>query len=220
MAYLLASLVLVVVSGPFEERWRESDLLEALRLTLVMIAALLAVGGRRRTLALALVLVVPALVAKWVHHFQPHLVSPPVFLVPGLLMILFVLAHLLRFILVARRVDAEVLCAGVAGYLVLAWLWTLAYILVARLDPGAFVLTAGPVPSHEMKAFSAPYFSFITLCTVGYGDIVPVSDIARMLAMMEAMAGTFYLAILISRLVALYSSNQLSSEESCPPDGK
>jgi hypothetical protein len=54
--------------------------------------------------------------------------------------------------------------------------------------------------------FEAAYFSFITLTASGYGDIVPVVSIARMLAMLEAMAGTFYVAILIARLVSLYSS--------------
>ena len=54
--------------------------------------------------------------------------------------------------------------------------------------------------------FDAYYFSFITLSTVGYGDITPLSHGARTLAMMEAMVGTLYMAVLISRLVALYSA--------------
>ncbi|MEO8429729.1 MAG: potassium channel family protein [Verrucomicrobiota bacterium] len=73
---------------------------------------------------------------------------------------------------------------------------------------------AGPVSSHTMKGFTGLYFSFITLSTVGYGDIVPISGMARMLAMMEAMAGTFYVAILISRLVAVYSSRGPSADAS------
>ena len=54
-------------------------------------------------------------------------------------------------------------------------------------------------------------FSFITLCTVGYGDITPVSHVARMLPAMEAITGTHYVAVLISRLVALYSCETLQS---------
>ena len=50
-----------------------------------------------------------------------------------------------------------------------------------------------------------PLFSFITLSTVGYGDILPVSEMARMLAILEAMFGTFYVTLLIARLVSLYS---------------
>ena len=57
-----------------------------------------------------------------------------------------------------------------------------------------------------MNGFTGLYFSFITLSTVGYGDIIPVSEVARMLAIVEAMFGMFYMALLIARLVSLYSS--------------
>jgi len=57
-----------------------------------------------------------------------------------------------------------------------------------------------------MKGFTGFYFSFITLTTVGYGDITPVSRAARWLASMEAMTGSLYVAVLIARLVSLYSN--------------
>ena len=57
-----------------------------------------------------------------------------------------------------------------------------------------------------MSGFTGFYFSFVTLSTVGYGDITPVSRIARMLAAMEAMTGLLYVAVLIARLVSLYST--------------
>jgi hypothetical protein len=57
-----------------------------------------------------------------------------------------------------------------------------------------------------MKGFTCVYFSFITLSTVGYGDITPAVDVARMLAAAEATTGTLFVAVLIARLVAMYSS--------------
>jgi hypothetical protein len=59
-----------------------------------------------------------------------------------------------------------------------------------------------------LDGFSAFYFSFVTLCTVGYGDIVPVSKVARMLAVTEAITGLFYIAVLVSRLVGMYTNTQ------------
>ncbi len=59
-----------------------------------------------------------------------------------------------------------------------------------------------------MAGFNAFYFSFITLSTVGYGDITPASRIARWLAAMEAITGSLYVAVLIARLVALYRSGE------------
>ena len=202
---LLVALVLLFVSAPFVEDLPRGDLIESALLTLVMVSAVLAVGDRRRTLIIALLLVSPALAGKWFNHVRPDLIHPAVFLTATVAFFGFVVAHLLRFILQARRVDTNVLCAGISGYLMLGLLWIPAYLLVARLNPGAFALGAG---SGAMDGFQAFYFSFITLCSVGYGDVTPVSKVARMLAVTEAIAGLFYVAVLISRLVAIYSSAQ------------
>ena len=81
-----------------------------------------------------------------------------------------------------------------------------AYLLLAQLVPGAFTISASAEPGRFMDAFDALYFSFVTLCTLGYGDITPVSRLARMLSILEATTGMFYMSMLIARLVALYSS--------------
>jgi voltage-gated potassium channel len=105
-------------------------------------------------------------------------------------------------------VDVNVLCAGLSGYLLLGLLWMPAYLLIASVDPGSFALKAPSGTDAQMDGFHAFYFSFITLCTVGYGDVTPVSRMARMLAVTEAITGIFYVAVLISRLVAVYSTTQ------------
>ena len=205
---LLGALGLLFVSAPFVQDLPQGELIESLLLTLVMVAALLAVGGRRRTHLIALALLVPALAGKWINHFRPDLMSPTVYIFGAIFFYGFVVAHLLRFIVRAPRVDANVLCAGVAGFLLLGLLWVPAYLLVARLNPAAFTLPAGSGAGAVLGGFDAFYFSFITLCTIGYGDITPASKVARMLAMMEGITGLFYMAVLISRLVSIHSSGQ------------
>ena len=212
---LLGALTLLFVSAPFVEDLPRGDLIEALLLSFVMVFAVLAVGGRGRTLVFALLLFIPALVGKWASRLYPDLVSPLVFLVPTMAFFAFVVANLLLFILRSPRVDTNVLCAGLSGYLLLGLLWMPAYVAVARLAPTdhpAFVLSAGWDATSTMDGFHAFYFSFITLCTVGYGDVTPVSKVARMLAVTEAIAGLFYVAVLISRLVAVYSSAQPAAD--------
>ncbi len=216
-AQFLVALMLAFVSSPFTEALKDGDLIEAARLTMVLVSGLVAVGGRHKILVWGIALAVPALVGKWVNHWQPALVPDWMFLVPAVLFVLLLFAQLLRFILRAPRVNSEVLCAGVSGYLLLGLLWAFAYILVARLSADAFAFTAGPASSHLMKGFTAIYFSFITLCTVGYGDIVPASGAARMLAMMEGITGTLYMAVLVARLVSLYSTQEPSSHSGKPP---
>lgn len=209
---LLAALLLLFIVTPFVEILPYGDLIESVLVTLVMVSAVLATGGQRWTLAIALVLVTPALAGKWLNHFAPHLVPAPVFLVTTAAFFVFIVGRLLRFILHTPRVDTNVLCAGLAGYLMLGLLWVPAYILTARLTPGAFAFTTGPQGGSTMEGFNAFYFSLVTLCTVGYGDMTPVSKVARMLVVMETISGLFYMAVLVSRLVAVYST-QNSSEQ-------
>jgi hypothetical protein len=205
--HFLAALVTLFVTAPFiSEMGKSRPLAEAVILTLVLLAGGLAVGDRRRTAIWALLLGGPAIVATWLHDLLPGLVPKELAIVLCLLFAIFVTARLFRFVLVARRVDAEVLSAAVATYLMLALLWSFGYILVGRMNPSAFTFTVGPVASRTMEGFTGLYYSLITLCTVGYGDILPVSPIARLLSAMEAIVGMFYVTLLIARLVAAYSS--------------
>jgi len=205
---LLIALGLFFISAPFVEEIKAGELIVSILFSLVLLSAVLAVAERKRVLVIAIVLVIPAIAGRWVNHFRPDLVPPRVFLIAGLILIIFVVANLLRFILRAPSVNTEVLCASISAYLMLGLMWAMAYWLVDRLTPGgafSFNTNAGP---RSIEGFTGFYFSFITLSTVGYGDITPVSRFARWLAAMEAMTGLLYVAVLIARLVSLYSSNK------------
>jgi hypothetical protein len=210
MVQLLIALALLFFFLPFVEEIKGADLIVSGLLSLVLISAVVAVANDYRTLIIALLLIIPALVGRWVNHFQPHLIHPAIFLVAGIALIAFVVVNLLRFVLGASEVDAEVLCASVSAYLMLGLIWTMAYWLVETLSPGAFAFNTTTGTKETMEGFNAFYFSFITLSTVGYGDITPVSKVARMLAATEAMTGLLYVAVLIARLVALYSTPKSS----------
>jgi hypothetical protein len=201
---LLVALGLLFFFFPFVEEAKGGDVIISILLSLVLLSAVLAVADRKGVFFIALVLAIPAIAGRWINHFWPDLVSPPVFLVAGLALIAFVVANLLRFVLRAPSVNTEVLSASISAYLMLGLLWTVAYWLVAQVTPNAFSFNTGP--KETMSGFNAFYFSFITLSTVGYGDITPVSRIARWLAATEAMTGLLYVTVLIARLVSLYST--------------
>src|SRR5262249_15153839 len=111
-----------------------------------------------------------------------------------------------RFVLRAPSVTSEVLCASISAYLMLGLIWTLAYWLVDRLSPGGAFAFNTNTGEHSINGFTRFYFSFVPLGTLGYRDITPGSKFARWLAAMEAMTGLLYVAVLIARLVALYST--------------
>lgn len=212
---LLASLILLFAFTPFVEDHRNGNLIEAGLLTLAFILALLAVGSRRRTFIVSVALLVPALASTWFHHLHPQQMAPPLHHAFGLLFIAFVVMQLLRFVLRAPRVEAEVLCAAVSAYLMIGLFWTLTYVIVAELSPNAFAFSTGPEATRTMSDFNAFYFSFATLSTVGYGDISPVSNVARTLAVLESITGMFYVTMLIARLVSMYSPG---GDGDPPPD--
>src|SRR3954470_17980175 len=206
MVELLIALVLLFFFFPFVEEVKGGDVIIAVLLSLVLLSAVLAVADRKGVFFIALALAIPAIAGRWINHFRPDLIPPPVFLVAGLTLIAFVVANLLRFVLRAPSVNTEVLCASISAYLMLGLLWTVAYWLVAQMNPNAFAFNTPSGTKQTMAGFDAFYFSFITLSTVGYGDITPVSRIARWLAATEAMTGLLYVTVLIARLVSLYST--------------
>jgi hypothetical protein len=204
IAYFLGILILMICASPFVGHSRAGAIIESVLTTLVLLSAVLAVGGRLRML-IGLILAVPALLGDWLSYLRPHLPLPELFRAFGVVFLGFVVIQFLRYIVRAPRVDFEVLCAGIATYLLLGLLWSFAYVLLDHWVPDSFVYPIGPAADHSMKGFNALYFSFITLSTVGFGDIVPVSRVARMLAMTEAVFGMFYVTLMIARLVSLYT---------------
>lgn len=203
-AWFLGALIFMFVTAPFIEAMPDGKVIEATMLTVVLGAAVLAVGGRRQTLIIASLLMTPVAGARWLHHFQLSDGSYTFHIAAFVVFMAFVVYQFLGFILRAPRVSSEVLCAAVATYLLLGMLWASAYVFVARMNPGAFSGVA--VGNQPLHGFDALYFSLSTLTTVGYGDIAPVSGPARMLAVMEVVTGTMYMAVLVARLVSGYSS--------------
>src|SRR4029453_11524339 len=203
---LLIALALFFIWAPFVEEIEGGELIVSGLFSLVLLAGVVAGADSKRGLVIAVVLAIPAIAGRWINHFRPDLIPPAVFLVAGLILIAFVVGNLLRFVLRAPSVTTEVLCASISAYLMLGLMWTIAYWLVDQLTPGGAFAFNTITGKQSMKGFNAFYFSFITLSTVGYGDITPVSRIARWLAATEAMTGLLYVAVLTAPLVSLYST--------------
>jgi hypothetical protein len=205
---LLIALAILLISAPFVEEVEAGGLILSVLFSLVLLAGVFAVADRKRSLAIALALAIPAIILRWISFFRPDLVHPSAFLVCALVLLAFVIGHLMYFILRAPVVTLEVLCASIAAYLMLGLMWTVAYWLVDQVTPGGAFSFNTERGTRSMDGFNGFYFSFITLSTVGYGDITPVSRAARSLAALEAMTGLLYVAVLIAWLVSLYSSSK------------
>jgi hypothetical protein len=128
----------------------------------------------------------------------------------SLLFIVLVVCCITRNVWRARKVSADTIVGGIAVYLLLAVAWSNAYQLLEFLVPGSLEVVSGS-GGHWGPWEQAPgeyprliFFSFVTLTTLGYGDVVPASPLAGALTSLEAVVGPLYLTILIARLVGLH----------------
>lgn len=115
------------------------------------------------------------------------------------------------YLMRCTRVSRATINAALCVYLLMAVLWAAAYSLVEILDPSAFALSDRLVESGATMRFvgeesTAMYYSVVTLTTLGYGDISPISNPARILAGMQAIFGQFYLVITVARLVGIFAA--------------
>ena len=154
---------------------------------------------RRPTFLLISVVATVALLVRWLSWLAPSDVLEQwraVSLLASLgLLSLVVLAQVFR----KGPVTLHRVRGAIAAYLLLGLTWGVAYELVALTRPGAFAGPGAEVAASE----SWLYYSFVTLTTVGYGDVTPIHAVARSLAMLEALTGQLYPAILLARLVSL-----------------
>jgi Ion channel len=190
-------LIVIFVIPPFLPAGSGRRLPGDVAYALLLISGVRALGERRLTRRVLMPVAVTTLAVNLGSWVLP--VPEPWVVGTSLLSLLLFLAVVLGQTLRAGRITFHRIQGAVAAYLLLGIIWAYAYALVAHLRPGAF---SGPLsPADGPRAFF--YFSFVTLSTVGYGDVLPVHPVARSLAMLEAVTGTLYLAILIARLVSL-----------------
>lgn len=111
-------------------------------------------------------------------------------------------------VVIRARVTLETLRGVICAYFMLAFGFAYAYYLIIFLNPDAFSFHPGEIVPNEPRTMYLAeliYFSFVTLLTIGYGDIVAVSDMAQTAAVLEGIIGQFYVAILVARLVSVYT---------------
>jgi hypothetical protein len=205
MRQFLIALIGLVVTYPFIVELNNGDSIENALMMVLLLSAVFAVGGRSWMLTILLVL--PALAGPWLDQYRHGLI--PIWLITGTHMVFvgFVIIQLVRFISRETHVTAEVLCAGISAYLMLAIFFTPAYLMVSQLNPAAFSGTHLAL-GESLKRFDALYFSFVSLTCVGCNDITAQSKVARMFLMVESTTGVLCLAVLVARLVALYTNRE------------
>ena len=197
---LLLTLVVAPIVAAFE---LEGSLIE-LFLAANLLAAVMPVSagkGRYMLLSFLTVTWLARAAAVWFDQAALSAITLGMWTLIGL----FAAAAALRFAMRATSVDAEHLYAALSAYLLAGVFFGHFYWVLQQNWPGSFAMTG------DFSRMSAIYFSFVTLATLGYGDIVPRSDVARGLAIVEGVGGQLFLAVMVARLVSLYSRGKESN---------
>lgn len=174
-------------------------------------AALYAVLGKGRLTLIAFCLGTPAILTRLLNVITHAAVFAMADEVLGLAFMIFVTSVLVWTILADASVTTDTLAGAVSAYMLIGLTFGLAYMLIGHLVPGSFRDTIEP--GKQLSPTEYTFFSFVTLTTTGYGDIVPWLPHARALAMIESIIGIMYPALLISRLVGLHSRKRDAGEE-------
>jgi hypothetical protein len=114
-------------------------------------------------------------------------------------------AGALRFTVTSDAVNSETLYAALSTYLLAGLFFGQIYWSIERIAPGSLV---GPDPFSELRAI---YYSFVTLATLGYGDFLPRTDIARGVAVVEVIGGQLFLAVMVARLIGGFGGGERST---------
>ncbi|HZR84697.1 MAG TPA: potassium channel family protein [Candidatus Binatia bacterium] len=172
--------------------------------TFILVSGATVVVHRRRATVAIAAFALTNLVLQWLWYL-----TEAMWLLPWLMAFLLIYCGILSTLVFAQvfsgpAVTRHHVQGAIAGYLLLGLTWAFAYRLVEFFHPGA-IQFAHPVDAAHGDPMRGQlvYFSFITLTTVGYGDATPIEPIARTLAILEALTGQLFPAVLLARLVSL-----------------
>jgi hypothetical protein len=181
-------------------------------MSLLMLFAILSLCFERRQRFFVLVLGIPTIIFSLSGHAFSGSLSSTLLLVVHFCEVLFLVGAAVltvRTLFTAHSLTFDSVLGAVCGYMFLGVAWGVLYSMIERFHPGSFHFSPALIPETEPSAGLMQvltYYSFITLSTVGYGDVSPVSPTTRTLAWIEAIGGQFYLAVIVAGLVSMLLS--------------
>jgi hypothetical protein len=206
--FLLGALLLLLVIQPIISGLGTVEWLFNSLFVFVMVIMVLALAQERVWRVIAFVLCIPAATLSIGSHFltaSAQDVSLFAGHVIGALFFIVVTGKIIQSIFLSREISLDSIFGAICGYLMLGVAWGLTYAMMHAVNPESFQIDHPIRQQAELGNYSSHvfiYYSFVTLTTVGYGDITPLSTPARTLAWLEAMTGQLYLAVLIAGLMS------------------
>jgi hypothetical protein len=203
--YLIVAIISMIAVTPFLQGYVAIRILMDIFFSAIFLAAIFSISDRKRLRAFGAILALPTIVSLWTTYFM---VNDAVFMVGrifGILFFGFAIVQILQFIFRAKDVTKDVIFAAIVVYLLMPMMWSFIYGLLEVLQPGSFSIPDAHI--HESRRLFM-YFSFVTITTLGYGDITPLAERATSFAILEAFVGQIYLVVVVAWLVGMYVSRK------------
>ncbi len=202
--FFLAAIIGFIIGGPFLDEILRYRFLRDVLLTFIFVAGIFAISRKRRHVFIALGLAIPMVAGIWTYHWSANLSILLAGQIFGALFAGFTISCLTRFIFNEKEVTQEVIYASVAVYLLLAIAWAFAFFILEYFYPGSYSYPTGQPPDF----YRFLYFSYVTITTLGYGDILPLTQKASALVILEAVSGQMYLVVVVAWLVGMHVSRR------------
>ncbi|NGX50484.1 MAG: hypothetical protein K1060chlam2_00330 [Chlamydiae bacterium] len=203
---LLVSLILLFVFRP-HDRGQIFIVIWQIFLVIVFLSATYNCNHSKKVRISAACVGVPALILQWINLFYPDETLALLFIFLIIAFIFITTSSIIGHVVINARVRLETLKGVVCAYFMIAFGFSFLYFFISLLNPETFYFSNFEISpttySHYLSELM--YYSFGTLLTLGYGDIIAVGDVAQTISILEGVIGQFYIAILVSRLVGVYS---------------
>jgi hypothetical protein len=211
--YLLVTILIFIGVGPILADMTRFRLLLDIFFSAILLSAIYAVSQKKRDTVIAFALAIPTLLAFWLRDFTSGVAFNVTSEIFGSLFFGYTIIVLLNFILKSPKITRHVIHAALIGYLLMGLMWASIYELIDTIHPGSFSLAQGWIDNPRLIYL---YFSYVTLTTLGYGDMTPLTAQAYSISILEAIIGQIYITVLIARLVGMHISDSGKDRQSGP----
>jgi hypothetical protein len=204
--FLFVSLLAVLFLAPFIEGFRFLRILFSVFLTAVFLTAIYAISQKRQSALIALFLLLPALALTWVSYFVDSVGWYLSSRFSVLVFYVFIIVNILSFIFRQKEMTRDLIVGAAVVYLLMAEAWARVYQILETLNPGSFAMPDGNLQNSQLIF---DYYSLVTITTLGYGDVTPLTSVASSLSTLEAVVGQLYLVITVAWLVGMHVSQSI-----------
>jgi len=207
---MLVALFGLILFFPLIDNFVNIQFMVEIFLSILFLSCIFAVSFKKHHPIIASLLALPTFTIMWTAHFIDiggfeHLKN-----LFGMLFMLYMIILFLEHFFRQDEINREVIFGALVVYLLMGLMWGYGYTLLEHLQPSSFNHPAG-LSDPDLGAYN--YFSFVTMTTLGYGDITPASEGAKAMVMTQAVSGQVYLAVLVARLVGINIAQRIEKKE-------